>query len=159
MTDQTRNNTTDENEWQCPICGSKGEDDVCLNPKRREDDQRKLWRGAFYDTAYGHDQTARMRIFDNVAGFLLSIGCRLEQTCAWDGSDNDSDYGWFICTVIYRGKRYRHNPCYRLRCELPVELIEKLDAQYASNVLDVQFASDVWKQGTRYLCAPREITG
>ncbi|MGA8649993.1 MAG: hypothetical protein WB677_05125 [Xanthobacteraceae bacterium] len=115
----------------CLICGSD-DDGICRNPKRDEDDQHKVWRGAFYDTTYGQDQIARAAIFNSAKQFLLSIGCsELKWTVRYDGSDIDFDYGMIICGLTYKGKKYTHNPCFRLRCELPVELMEKLDAEFA----------------------------
>ena len=71
----------------CLICGSD-DDGICRNPKRDEDDQHKVWRGAFYDTTYGQDQIARAAIFNSAKQFLLSIGCsELKWTVRYDGSD------------------------------------------------------------------------
>jgi hypothetical protein len=73
------------------------------------------WTEAFYDTDYGKDQTRRMAIFDDVFGFLKSIGCQPKWTCRYDGSDIDYDYGIIISTVAYNGRTYNHNLC-PLRC-------------------------------------------
>jgi hypothetical protein len=112
---------------KCPNCGSQ-DDKQCLGAPRNEE---AVWTDAFYDRDYQRDQTRRMVIVDRVVEFLSSIGCRITWTAGHDGSDFDLDYGIYIASVIYKGAEYRHNPCYRVNCEFPFELLRALDARFA----------------------------
>jgi hypothetical protein len=114
----------------CPRCGSSSSRLALYDP-----DKWAVWTEAFYDTDYGRDQidhSRRAAIFNGVVEFLLSIGCQLKRTCCWDGSDFDPEYGWIISDVTYQGKHYDHDPCFQVRSELPTELVEKLDAKFAT---------------------------
>ncbi len=117
-----------EHYYGCPNCGSR-DDAPCLGRPRNE---QALWTHAFYDRDYQRDQTGRIAIFDRVVEFLTSIGCRVKWTAGHDGADINLDYGIHVATVTYNGTKYRHNPCYRIHCELPAELLEKLDAKFAA---------------------------
>jgi hypothetical protein len=117
-----------EHDYRCQNCGSR-DDGLCLGRPRNE---QALWTHAFYDLDYQRDQTRRIAIFDRVVDFLTSIGCRVKWTAGHDGSDNDFEYGVHISGVSYKGIEYMHNPCYRVHCELPDELLEKLDIKFGT---------------------------
>jgi hypothetical protein len=110
------------------------------------------WTEAFYDTDYGKDQTRRMAIFDDVFGFLKSIGCQPKWTCRYDGSDYDYDYGIIISTVAYNGRTYNHNPCYKIDYELPAEVLEKLDTHFGTQTMVDPQTPKCASGCRRYLC-------
>jgi hypothetical protein len=87
---------------------------------------------AFYDRDYQRDQTRRIAIFDSVVEFLTSIGCRVKWNAGYDGGDINFEYGVYISGVTYKACEYWHSPCYYVHCELPAELLEKLDTKFGT---------------------------
>ena len=93
-----------------------------------------LWTEAFYDRAYGRDQTRRLIIIKSVVEFLIRIGCHVKWNACHDGSDIDPEYGIYISGITYEGTEYEHNPCYQIRYELPPKLLEKMDREFDARI-------------------------